>query len=441
MASSNDNPDDPELVDLLYDDELDDQTAADLRSQLQASSPEDAAELEAYEQMLGRARETETDQEVPSDVHDSIVDTARRHARQRTEEAAHPEDSPPTSSGKQRTQTLWGRLSSSSTLARLGTAAAALLACGTILYVMRGELTPPNEPTAETASESSPSAPAEGFGEAPSETYGPPDSADKSKENGTPEPEESSTDSVSEEPSRNALEMIRGDDSDDPSSSGQPSSAKQTDDGIRARRQKPPAPTTGNGDSSARQPKPTEQAEKRAALDNSPAPESKQTDDASADMIEPFGSGTSSDSSKSKTSDDPPSSVASESAAAEPTGKSDRGGESGGSGATPLVDVETAYLNENWAGTIKGVDLLLASEDLEPSDEARALELKARAFEQQDKPGKAHSTFTSLADRFPEYKPSDIESAIERTNRDGEEEPAASDAPDNASGLDVFRGD
>lgn len=441
MASNNDNPDEPELVDLLYDDELDDQTAGRLRSKIQGSSPEDAAELESYEQMLERVRETETEQEVSREVHDAIVDTAREHATRRTEQAAHPETPTPSPSGRQHTETLWGRLTSGTKPTRLGTAAAALLACGTILYVMRGEVTPTTQPTTETASKSSSSAPAEGVGEAPPETSDLPAPTDQPPPPGPSESDEAASGSNSDEPSRNALEVLRGDDSDETTGSGQPSSADEADNGARVRRRQPTPPARDDEPSSAPTPNATEQESEPQVLGDSPEPESAAPEDESAETIDPFGSGRSADSSKGKPAGDDKTAAASKSAAADSGKKSEKNDKPGNSADNRLVDVETAYLNDNWAETVKGVDLLLASDDLEPSDEARALELKGRALEQQDKVDEAHSVFTNLAERFPDYKSSVIESAIERTTPDRRTEPASSGGSNNDSSLNIFRGD
>ncbi len=438
MASNNDNPDEPQLVDLLYDDELDEKTTGRLRSRIQSSSPEDAAELEAYEQLLERVRETDTDEKVSSELHDSIVDTARKYAEQRTEEAAHPEDRTPPPSGRQHTQTIWNRVSSGTTLTRVGTAAAALLACGTILYVMRGEVTPPGEPPAEKTT--NPATSTEGVSETTSEPSDMPDPAKKSSVAEAPEPEETSDDSKSEESSKNALEMIRGDDSHESSVSDQPTSADEADEDSRVRRRQPTPPAPNDETSSSPKPKPTEQNKKRAALDDAPQPNSGRSKDQSGEIIDSFGGGGGAESAKSRTNDDAPS-VASKS---EGTGKAERSDDKDtqavGPSENPLADVETNYLKNNWAETVKGVDRLLAS-DLEPSDEARALELKGRALEQQDKTREAHSVFSTLAERFPDYKSSVIESALERTKQEGKDDPAASRDTNNNNNLNIIRGD
>jgi hypothetical protein len=435
MASNDDNPDEPELVDLLYDDELDDQTAGRLRSKIQDSSPEEAAQLETYEQILERVRETETEKEVPAEVHDSIVDTARDHATRQTEKSAHPEEPAPSPTGDNHSQTIWGRLSSGTNLTHVGTAAAALLACATILYVMRGEVTRPTKSTADSPATSPPSNPAEGVDEAPSETSPSPEPAEKTTGARTAQADEPSNKSDSDEPSRNALEVIRGDNSDESSGSEQPTSADKPANDPRARRKQPPSSKAGDKTSSAPKPEPTQKVKKRAAVGDSPAPEPKETNDDSSEMINSFGGGSIADSSKGKSAGADQTSAPSRSQDGKSADKSKTDDTPTGSADNPLIDVETSYLNNNWSETVKGADLLLASSrDLEPADEARALELKARALEEQGKSGEAHTVFSTIADRFPDYKPDVIQSAVEDTKSDRQANPAPSgDSGDNSS--------
>jgi len=169
MASNDDNP---ELVDLLYDDELDDETAARLRSKIE-ESPEERAELESYEQLLSRIREEEPTEDVPGDVHDSIMAAAEERA-DRGNGSTEPDSAPPerprterrapeTSSGR---PGIWARLSGTISTRKLALTAMALLAGGSTLYLLRAELTEtPHRETqaAPTTSKSAeqPSSPAE----------------------------------------------------------------------------------------------------------------------------------------------------------------------------------------------------------------------------------------------------------------------------------------
>ncbi|MFB6375488.1 MAG: hypothetical protein ABEN55_20760, partial [Bradymonadaceae bacterium] len=123
------NDEQPELVDLLYDDELDEETAEEMRGEV-VDSPSDRADLEGYEQTLSRIREHETEQEVPGDLHDAIVDEAREAARDRSEQKARPDRREPTPREGSGPGSLWERIAGGATMSQFGVVAAALLACG-----------------------------------------------------------------------------------------------------------------------------------------------------------------------------------------------------------------------------------------------------------------------------------------------------------------------
>ena len=142
------NDENPRLVDLLYDDEIDEETAGELRAEIE-ETPQERAELEGYEELLSRIRREEVSEEVPSDLHDSIVSQAREAARTKQEQKARPERREP-SSRDESGPGLWGRLAKGSTLSQLSIAAMALLAGGAALYMMRGNLQPPRQTDAES---------------------------------------------------------------------------------------------------------------------------------------------------------------------------------------------------------------------------------------------------------------------------------------------------
>lgn len=158
------NDENSSIVDLLYEDELDEETADRVRAGL--DDPE-RAELQEYEELLDEIRAHRSEEDVPGEVHDSIMDAARKSAAGSSDvssgddERARPgrrSPAPRESSGRG----IWGRLTEGSTITQLSVAAMALLAGGTALYILRGTVveTADQEAPAErasTAAESNPS--------------------------------------------------------------------------------------------------------------------------------------------------------------------------------------------------------------------------------------------------------------------------------------------
>jgi hypothetical protein len=121
------------LVDLLYDDELDDETRASMRREVE-NSDEAREDLEQFESMLGMIRES-TDEQGPSeDVHASIMEAAREHAENTTRDRAAATERAPRVPSDDENQGIWSRISSHQ-VTQLALAACALLGAGFLFYL------------------------------------------------------------------------------------------------------------------------------------------------------------------------------------------------------------------------------------------------------------------------------------------------------------------
>lgn len=141
MSSENDNS---YLVDLLYDDELDDETARDEARRRVEESDEAGRELEANEAFLEELRENTDRASVSSQLHDAIVDHARREADARAETSAADRARPDSRGPRQAPDegsSLWTRIDRSS-LTQLAAAAVAIMASGYLLYNMSADRSP-----------------------------------------------------------------------------------------------------------------------------------------------------------------------------------------------------------------------------------------------------------------------------------------------------------
>ncbi len=127
---------DHNVVDLLYDDELDPQDRQAAEREVDAS-PTARRELVEFESMLGRIRQTDLEEDVPDSVHDSIMAAARKHAARSASRQARVTERAPSASKPRTAKTLWGRLGDSG-VAQLVLAATVVLAAGFVFVQFTG---------------------------------------------------------------------------------------------------------------------------------------------------------------------------------------------------------------------------------------------------------------------------------------------------------------
>jgi len=436
MESHDDNP---ELVDLLYDDELDEETAERLRAKVE-ESPDERAALESYDQMLSRIRDEEPTEEVPDGIHDSIMEAAEEAADERSE-AAHPESAPDGARTERRTPSsstgsrgIWKRISESITTSQVALAAVALLAGGTVLYMLRATpyepTSPASQPAGPPAGETSEEPPAKSA-EAPETPAKQPGgesegSATSTDEAGAPDEPLGSPEAGPEQPEstpgekkkqaaqpdtpiggesrkrRARRDEVVGSDSDDlngfgdeseddaPSASG--SSASDS------------AGSSGAGEElKARGTAPEESAESRPSLNLGDSDPFKGGESGST------GSEANEQAEKKPAAGEKPGDASEASPSEEEQRERDE--------VPTLEDVRRAYRNNDWQKTVRRASALLRTSSVDDVDKPRVLELKARALENQGHVQEAHSAYSRLREEYPDFKSSTIETAAKRNAR------------------------
>lgn len=423
METNDDNPDESDLVDLLYADELDEETAGRLRARLRESSPGEAADLEEYERLLARIREEETEREVPDEVHDSIVSTARRAAGDRGKpRGARPDRREPSAPDGEASTSLWAQIASGANLTSMATAAAALLACGVVLYIVRGDVVSPDQEAEPTGTREA--AADQPGGESEDKVLEPTDEKAKSPSESEPPSEapEEGADDPSSEP-----ELIRGDESEAAAPVGEAeTTADEADEpSPDRRRQRPSAPSTTGDD---REP----QARKRAGDDElADAPSGRDDSEQALQLFDgngPAGSSGSDDDDRQREaaagSASPSRSNESDSKAGEDARRHGGGGgrtrdsedddTDDADDAATLAAVEEALRRNALGETIRLADRLAARDDVDATAHARALELKALAHKRRGAPETAREIYSQLADEYPNYKRSHIQQELQR---------------------------
>jgi hypothetical protein len=422
------------LVDLLYDDELDDETRASMRREVEDS--EDAREdLEQFESMLGMIRES-TDDDGPSEsVRASIMAAAREHAESTTRQRAAATERAPRVPAGDGEQSIWGRISNHQ-VTQLALAACAILGAGFLFYLFNMQA----DESASTGAATSQQAKFEEAAAEQDEAISLDEKELAQAETEPPAPEEAAPPGRAAEPRREqpeaapdpALEGAELDDVEEPKAQ------------RRSRRATAPRPKKKSADKAPAKPRPT-------------AKKSAPKQDLSGDQFDPFaGEDNSSD------SDDVFGTRNSPRAEAQKQAESDRGAASndnssvasslgladntaqqegpapttGSTGSayggaaeaeapseeatrtdsestagTSIADVEQAYRSGNNEQVVRTADDIINSGSAAGSRMARALELKGFALRRLGRLSEADRTLARLQSEYPDYKPSTIQSA------------------------------
>ncbi|QDG52507.1 hypothetical protein FIV42_17735 [Persicimonas caeni] len=432
------------ILDLLYDDELDAEARDEVRRAVDQSD-EARQELESFESMLSKIRDVDLEEDVPTSVHDSIMAAAREHtAKKASRQAQVTERSPNTAAPREKS--LWSRLNSSG-VAQLAMAAAVVLVGGFIFVklgskseqrafqaaeeAVHSEVTFGGEETEELAKmEPSPKpteSPADEFGQAPAE------------------PEEVAEEAAEAEPEAEPAEKAKiGElaqlDTKDTKQEAQQQANRQVESKKRAKARAPKAPTRkarsrskkskssdmldlfGNNTRSGAaaptgksKPQPRKDRDDRyasaeaAPQEEAAAPVERDKADESSDSAalgQKLGSladDTSSSSNYAVGADD--SAVAeSESKPVPAQAKASREQQT-----SQVSTMESDYRSGNYAGVVTQADRYLARSSGQKADEARVLELKARALAQQGKTREADEVYAELQKKYPSYRSAQIE--------------------------------
>jgi hypothetical protein len=434
-----------EILDLLYDDELDEQMRAAAREHVEQSD-EAREELEAYESMLAQIRAADLDEDVPESVHDSIMAAARNHTAKNASRQAQVTRRAPTPS-KSTKSSLWSRLNSSG-VSQLVLAAAVVLVGG-FLFVNIGSkredgqkfmaanqavdeqvsfggdssgqlaqkapAAETSEPVEELLAEDQPAEdqPAEdqpAEGEPARGEMGPAPSADKKSELGELamldqfEKKEKPAKARSPEPNAPAQNAGREAKRKDESRSVQRRRARKS-----ATRKKGPSDdqidvfqgsSSPSVDTTKSRPAPKAAEKKDSTLDQAlgrssssgSAPGSGVTDNAA--LGNKLG----------ELADSSPDSD-SEETYAEPAQAQQEAAEEQASGVNTM---ESNYRSGNFAGVVTQADRYLSRSSEDQADEARVLELKARALARQSKSSEADEVYAELQKKYPSYKSDQI---------------------------------
>jgi hypothetical protein len=435
-----------EILDLLYDDELDEQTRAAARRDVEQSD-EARDELEAYETMLAKIRETDLDQDVPESVHDSIMASAREHTAKNASRQARVTRRAPKVS-KQAEKNLWSRLNSSG-VTQLVLAAAVVLVGGFIFLKLGGNNA--TEPKFNTAQEAVDKQVTFGDKSASELAQAPSPEVDEKANQMQPAQQESAKQELAkqelakqelaeQEPTEEtaAEEQTEGDRTAKKSKIGelaqldkraesQPPQPEAKEQSVRKRR----ARRSGSRkkDSPNDQMEVFEDASKPAATTKKrrPAPAAAEREEARLDdgIVQTESSSSSrsrSAPSKSGVTDsadlgrslgaiadssaDEPSSASGAAAPAEnkPVPSQDSDQEQ----TSSVNAMESNYRSGNFAGVVTQADRYLSRSSSDQVDEARVLELKARALARQGKTNEADGVYAELQKKHPSYKSDQI---------------------------------
>jgi hypothetical protein len=427
-----------DIVDLLYDDELDETTRRAARDDVEAD-PQERAELEDFEQMLSAIRDVELDQEVPSSVHDSIMEAARAKAAESTSQKARTTSRQPKAAPSE--PSLWSRMHSSG-VSQLVMAASVVLVAGFIFVKISGDSVESAKFSAAhdavssevTFGESNPK-----YSEAASEPQ-PAEQLEREEVVGD-EPvaarkdladdelveedrakgdlaaaEEGNADPVEAEES--ALgELARVDRDREPTT-------RRSRAPSRKRRAKSREPTKAKkGESldlldsmgkseSSRYAKPSTDDDSKAdvlasadeADDKAPAaPDERKAESSISDISDLGNLGESSASSGSASS----SSGAEAEASSQGRGSSTKSAADEDSGAG-VARMESSYAAQNYDAVVDQADRFLAQSDGDAPETARVLELKALALTRQGEYTDADRVYAQLQRDFPSYKSDDV---------------------------------
>ncbi|MGM0554913.1 MAG: hypothetical protein ACQEVA_00855 [Myxococcota bacterium] len=428
------------LVDLLYDDELDDETRASVRREVE-DSDEAREDLEQFESMLGMIRES-AEAEGPSDsVHDSIMAAAREHAEQTTRERAEASERAPRVPAGDGEQGIWARISSHQ-VTQLALAACAILGAGFLFYLFNmqaDESAPTGAATSQQAK----------FKEAAEETSEPLSLDEQEVAQAEPEPAEQEEQGMFERDSRaepaaekplEGAEIDEMKDAEEPQRRSRiaPRKKKSADKQPEQRPTKKSAPkldTSGDdfdpfggegSDSSANQVFGTR---------DSPKAEGKKSEDsdrgrAANDNSSIAGTlGLADDASDERSAPRPKPSSGSTGSAygaadAEAPSEEESRADSDDTAGTSIADVEQAYRSGDNERVVRSADDIINSGNADGEDMARALELQAFAQRRLERLDEADRTLARLQSEYPDYKPSTIQSAradIARQQRDERE--------------------
>jgi hypothetical protein len=423
-----------EMLDLLYDDELDEETRAAARRDIEQSD-DDREELGAYESMLTKIRDADVDPEVPGSVHDSIMASARKHASENASRQAQVTGRAPTGS-KSSKDSLWSRMNSSGA-SQLVLAAAVVLVGGFIFLKLGTYEAPPER--FQSANDSVDQEVT--FGQAPH--------APISEAAPAPATTEPSQDKLAQIPQ--AEELAEND-----------QTTKQVDQGRAAKKSKVGKLAQLEKPAEAESPEPRSRPKRRRMRRRTRKSASRKKESAN-DQVELFQGANKSVANKSvankptaKKKQPSPAPRAAEKSSADtsnmrlddsfgtPSSSSNSGVSDSadlGKGLGALADsstgtggaeaenkpvptqeesseqqeqtssvntMESNYRSGNFAGVVDEADRYLSRSSNDQADQARVLELKARALARQGKSSQADAAYAELQNKHPAYKSDQI---------------------------------
>lgn len=436
------------ILDLLYDDELDEETREQTRRDVEASE-EARRELEEYESMLGMIRESVPSEDVSDSVHDSIMAQAREHAAKSASRKAQVTDRPPAPS-RSSEQSLWARVNSSG-VGQLVLAATVLLAVGAVFLLYTVGDTRQEKFTAAHDSVDSEVT----FGEAPTgQMARAPEQAEPRAEQAPAEPAQEPARAEEAEPEPDSKESELGelaklDQSERVAEKKERSRAKPKRRPRSSRKSKSASSADKKGDvidlfsSSSKsrsdksrkkaRPKPSQPTSGVEALAEANAgPEREEAAEAEGGISD-----------SSELGDFARGSIdADDGASAETKPEASKSEAQSQAEEGPSVSsMETSYASGNYDDVVDQADRYLSSGSGAQTSEARVLELKARALTRQGKSSQADSVYAELQKKYPSYKSDEIRTkrqelakerrpaAKRRMRPESEEAPAKKSAP------------
>lgn len=431
------------ILDLLYDDELDAESRLEARREVEQSD-EARQEFESFESMLDKIRDVDLDEDVPSSVHDSIMAAAREHTAKKATRQAQVTERAPTPS-KSAEKSLWSRLHSSGAT-QLALAAAVVLVGGFIFINLGGQVREEKFHAAEHAVDSQ-------------VTFGGETEESAKQEFAKMEPAPQADDELDKAPTEEAQEGAALEDSEAEPAQPAEQSAKEkpaigeiaqldqktakANEPLRAKKRSAPSaastkraprrtPTRksrartksdndvldmfgGNRRSELqqnREPLKDSLAKAEAPAEEKAAPAKREDTDASDDSAalgqKLRGLAEADDSSASTSFSLGSASGSAEGTASKPVparGKREQQQQQ----TSQVSSMESDYRSGNYAGVVTQADRYLSRSSGQKADEARVLELKARALVQQGKNREADQVYAELQKEYPSYRSAQIE--------------------------------
>ncbi len=443
-----------DIVDLLYDDELDEESREALHGELETDE-EARRELEDFQEVLGAVRQADLQEEPSEAVHESIIAAAREHAAKSTSRQARVTKRAPAPSRDEKG--LWSRLNSSG-LGQLVLAASVVLVAGFVFVQLAGERSASHkfqaaedavdsqirfggpEPTAEeiARSEAATGAAQDEQERAEEEPAGDRSGAEAGaaiadrldgdedeqgqlaraeapqEEPKAPAQKEAKTKAKTQESKESALGKIAKLD-EPPQAKTRARRARKArprkksakkDDNIELFGTEKSSKSSGKRDGVA-----LDLDQQREAGNQRPTEEAAESDDSAISDVADLGSlaGNSVDEQPSSASGRA-SSASAGAPANEPESKADSDDDA--ASQSSVSTIESRYQSGNYAGVVTQADRYLSrssGDDGAKTDEARVLELKARALARQGKSAEADRTYAELQKQYPSYKSDHVE--------------------------------